>query len=196
MRPIMFDIDGVLADFSLGFTTLANTLHGTPVTTTAQKVTWDGFPGLTDNQESVAWTAVYNSSVFLLNLAPLISHTVFERLNWLQACADVYFVTHRQGVKAKSQTLEWLASYGIRDPQVIISESKGETAKVIRAEYSIDDKAGNACAVAWLTRGTKTPCLSFILDRLYNQFDHKMIGGKVIRVYTVSEFLDYVENKL
>jgi len=59
----------------------------------------------------------------------------------------------------------------------------------VGATHALDDKAGNALAIQYMAPGTK----SYLLDAPYNQFDHEVVGSKVIRVKTVDTFLDDLE---
>ena len=191
MKRIIFDVDGVLANFILGFTTLGNKEYNTPIVSTEQHEKWGAFPGLDPEKEAVLWEVVKKfETCFWANLLPLVSPSVMLRINDLIACGEeVYFVTSRPGEYAKQQTEQWLAQRGIRNPTVIVSSKKGEAAAMLGADYCLDDKAENAWCVAWLSPKTK----SFLLNRKYNQYDPDAFGSsKVRRVDTVEEFLDIV----
>ncbi len=195
-RPVvMFDVDGVLADFVYSFTVLANRLYGTPVTLTDDQPRWDGFPGMTPEQIDETWAVINRSPDFWTNVKPAVATHTFDRINSLQDKANVYFTTNRKdyGTDTAGQTWQWLQDNGVLLPSVVLVEKKGELARSINADFLIDDKAGNAIYAAYHA----APKLkSYILDRPYNQFDNNVIGSKVTRVYTVKDFLDDVEKSL
>lgn len=196
-QTIMFDIDGVLADFSYGFRALARVSGFAPEIrpyshTDPRHEKWD-WPDLTGEALAKTWDAVRRSGNFWYNLPPLVNRVDVKRIQKL-AIPDpsrVFFVTARKGLNVKFQTAFWLRDvFGILDPSVIVSADKGDTALDIGATYSIDDKAGNAVYVAYRTKGATK---SYIIDRPYNRFDHDVLGSKVTRVSDLSEFLDDVE---
>lgn len=187
---IMCDIDGCLADFVLGFTTLANSIYpSVPITPTEKQPLWDGFPGMTKDQIEFVWKVVDESDGFWSKLKPMTPRMTFVDLNAISRDADLYFTTNRRGTHVIKQTEEWLYKQGIHSPRVIIVERKGELARSIGATFMIDDKAGNAIYAAYHA----APKLrSFIIDRPYNRFDSEVVGSKVTRVSTMYEFLEYV----
>ncbi len=189
---IMFDMDGVLADFICGFTTLAAKMYGTPITTTHEQPKWDGFPGLTSLQIAVTWNRVKESTDFWANLGTLVGTQTLERINDLHVIHRVHFVTSRPGIDTYDQTVSWLESRGILTPQVLVvpnAACKGAAAAAINADYTVDDKAGNAVYVQYHVPGVK----SYIIDRHYNQFNAEVIGSKVKRIWLMDEYLEDIE---
>lgn len=191
MKRIIFDVDGVLANFILGFTTLGNQRYFTPIVDTTQHKKWGAFPGLDLVKEESLWGIVKKcKNLFWFNLNPLVPLETFSRIQNLSSRGhSMYFVTSRPGEHAKQQTEQWLRKYGIWNPTVLVSPKKGEAAAMLGADYCLDDKAENAWCVAWLSQNTK----SFLLNRKYNQYDPESFGSsRVQRVDTVEEFLDIV----
>ena len=189
---IMIDMDGCLADFICGFTTLAAQIYGTPITETSEQPRWDGFVGLSPLQIHVTWQRVFESEDFWEQLGTLVGTRTLERIDDMQDHHRIHFVTSRQGIHTHDQTVSWLESRGILSPEVIIVPSaatKGHIAVGLGIDYCIDDKAGNAVYVQYHVPGIK----SYILDRRYNQFDAEVIGSKVKRVSTVENYLDDIE---
>ena len=85
------------------------------------------------------------SDSFWRGLAPLPdTHYAMRRLNWLanDGLAEVYFLTHRMGNKAKHQTERWLYDKGGIDyPTVIISgPDKIPLLRDLQPDFFIDDK--------------------------------------------------------
>lgn len=181
---VQFDIDGVLASFTSGFQKLADAMGKDPTDPRVIGTT-------PDDGDQELWAVIRASETFWLTLPALVISSEFKRIGALAESEIVYFVTNRVGLKVKQQTEQWLSGYGVWHPTVIISASKGEAAKVLGADYAIDDKAGNAVAISYMSRSTR----SYLLDRPRNQFDHNVLGNKVIRVKTVGAFLDAVEGK-
>lgn len=189
IRPIvLFDIDGVLADFVKGFTLAAHQMFGTPITSTANQPKWDGFPGLTQQQIDTVWKTIVEGSTFWETLQPLATKRDFETINYLTGEAQVYFTTARHGVDAHEQTRRWLREQGVRVPNVILVHKKGEIARAINANFMIDDKAGNAVYAEYHNKD-RDGFQSYVIDRPYNQFDAGVIGSKVKRVKQVEEYL-------
>jgi len=189
---IMFDMDGCLADFIYGFTSLAAVMFGCAVTRTSEQPKWDGFPGITTRQINMVWERVKRSPDFWNRLDSLVDDPTFNRISDMQHEHRVHFVTSRQGVSTHDQTVAWLEERGIMSPEVVIipsAASKGHMAAALQIEYAIDDKAGNAVYVGYHVPGVH----SYILDRKYNQFDPEVIGSKVKRVWCVDEFLNDIE---
>ena len=183
---VVLDIDGVLADFILGFTTLANRMFGTPVYTTLDQKAWDSYEGLTDAQYTQALEAAKVSPTFWQDLAPLASPEELAKLASAARAHDFYFVTNRFGVGAKAQTEAWLRRHGVSSQTVIVSGAKGEIAKAVRADVLLDDKAGNAVFTQYYSHATAV----YLIDRPYNRFDPAVLGSKIVRVRTLLEFFE------
>ena len=177
-RVIMFDVDGVLADFLAAYRRVEESLDQQPTF----EARWDAY--LNTN----IWAYIKRSPAFWTTIPPLASAYTFARINVLTYQYDVYFVTNRPGVTAKGQTERWLRERGVVNPTVIISARKGDIAAALGAHFAIDDKAGNAIATSYISPKTK----SYLLDAPYNQFDHAVVGGSVTRVKTLDQFLDAV----
>lgn len=184
---VMFDLDGVLVNFLGGYRRLQEQM-GKPVTMSA---TWD------DYLDKDVWREIKASPVFWSALGPLITEVDLVRIDRLQASRAVYFSSSRAGLNVANQTKSWLMAQGISRPTVIISRNKGEVAKAINADFSIEDKAGNAVYIAYHA----PRCRSFLLDgdgistdRCYNRFDSTVMGRRVERITSVTEYLEEIEN--
>jgi len=187
---IMFDVDGCIADFIGAYNAMAYSIDRPEV---ARKLTPESRWG--DYQDAVVWMNIERSTTFWFDM-PSTPEFIQKPGLWLRMAKlinehDVYFVTSRKGVGVKAQTEDWLTRRGIHRPAVIVTPDKGETARILKADMAIDDKAGNAMFIKY----QRQKCESYILDRPYNQWDPTMIGTKVKRVATVEEFIDAVEAK-
>jgi uncharacterized HAD superfamily protein len=176
----MFDIDGVLADFQAGYHRIEH-MRGLPQT---EVKVWD------DLWNKEVWAEIRNSETFWWNLPPrqefLEDRSLFSDISTMRSRHEVYFVTSRPGVNVRMQTERWLNEQGIYKPTVILSTRKAEIASGIHATHSIEDKAGNAVMIAY----ANPKCESYILDMVYNQFPHDVIGKRVKRVQTVRQFVE------
>lgn len=190
MATVQFDVDGVLADFRFTFTRLAKALGETQtIVNDVDRVAWDDYGDLDKKAVSRVWNQVKRDPNFWLYAAPLVDYSTFKWINDLQDSHEIYFVTARVGVQARSQTRRWLEAQGVSSPAVVMSANKGDVADAIGADYAIDDKAGNAIYTAYKARA----CRSYIIDRPYNRFDHSTVGGTVRRAATLGDFLAAVE---
>jgi hypothetical protein len=103
-KTIIFDVDGCLADFVEGFTTLGNRMFGVPIMKAHTQETWDNFGG-TKEQKSAIWEALKQDPEYWMNLSALIGPTTFARIDSLAMYHRVYFLTTRVGIKVKKYTL-------------------------------------------------------------------------------------------
>lgn len=194
---VMFDVDGVLADFVLGFTSLAAKEFGTPTETTTQHRVWDWFPGLDKRQVDHLWKVIEeNDRGFWAELFPLFSSTEAKYIKLLteRTGVEVYFVSNRHTRTALQQTRMWLANWlDIHNPNVVLvgKQGKGYVAKGLEADFCIDDKLGNAVYVGYEAPKTR----SYLIERPYNAVDGAMIGRTVVRVPTLTPFLADVEDE-
>ena len=184
---IVFDIDGVLADFVKGFTTLASQAFYVPITGTLNQPSWQGFPGMQKHQVCQTWDYVNESNTFWYDLDPLVTHDELQGIERLRQSHEVYFCTARTGRSAKTQTELWLRMHGVKYPTVIICKHKGDFCKAVGADYAIDDKASNASYIDWQTEGRTK---SYLINRPYNQVPAEFLASGVKRVNTVSEFME------
>lgn len=185
MKTVMFDVDGVLADFTKGFTEVAYRMYGTPVRFMTDMAYYNDF-GLDDEQVAEVWRYISAWRDWWSNLLPLVSPEVFYQIQNLARLNQVYFVTNRyHGTPStQNQTVRFLQWHGIESPSVIVSKHKAEVARALRVQFSIEDKAENASEIA------DVDVRSYLIDRRYNQID---VDPRVIRVATVSEFLEDVQ---
>jgi 5'(3')-deoxyribonucleotidase len=185
---IMFDMDGVLTEFVRAFRKKA-WYHDPQIRVCrhADSEVWD-FTDIPREITDEVWREIRASDTFWYDLDTCVTAEEMGRVAALARTDSVYFVTARAGRGVQLQTVAWLEEHGVPSPAVIVSPSKGEMARVLGADYAIDDKAGNAVYTAYHSPFTR----SYVLDRPYNQFDTRVLGSKVIRVPTVGGFLDEI----
>lgn len=179
-KPVVFDLDGVLANFYAGYFELCQKLG----LREPRVGSWDDF------LDQRVWNEIRTSPTFWYDLPARVSRTIFDRIQATTYERDVYFATSRVGIDAYRQSYDWLFDNGIEKPSVTITGKKGEFAKVVGAGHLIDDKAGNAVYTQYESPGTQ----AYLLDAPYNQFDQTALGSKVVRVVSVEDFLDRLEN--
>ena len=137
---------------------------------------------------SDVWEDIKADPGFWYNVPPLVSQEVFDWIDDIQSRhVDVYFVTARVGLGAKTASTRWLLEQGVFHPTVVRASNKGRAAHAIRATHVIDDNWENTCSVVHLSEAR-----SFILDRPYNQGEHP----NITRVKTVGDFLNTIEKEL
>lgn len=186
------DVDGVLADFNVGFHRLLEerTNRGIPYqepTVWAWPTAW----GYTREEESAAWEWVKHNEFWAL-LQPMPELALTPAVSVLLGLAvnghPVYFMTNRPGNGAWHETIYWLVKHGFPKPMVMITPeletkfknevigkepSKGYIAKGLDLTHFIDDKPGNCVDVKQKSPKTRV----FIITRGWNDtFDEKPHG--------------------
>jgi hypothetical protein len=189
MKRIMFDVDGVLADFVKAYTTEAVAMGLLDqIITTPEQPEWS-FEGVGLSKEAgeLVWNRIEaNPGWWYTQVESMISEHEARRINGLMLRNQVYFVTNRyvgnDSLNVQLQTSGWLGSIGIANASVITTASKGDIAKALRITHAVEDNAENAVAIAQHVSQT------YMYTRKYNElvyFPH--------RVKTLKEFLDIVE---
>ena len=188
----MFDIDGVFADFIYGYRTIANKLFKVPIYGVKEQKSWDFEDGdITKEQHLRIMEVINGSDNFWLNLPVIASDEDLEFTEALMDTAEVYFVTNRRiGINIWNQTAAWLDKQGLLLSNLVRLHypRKGEFARALEPDWSLEDKAENAMMVAWLSPNTK----SCLIDRPYNQYGN--VGSKKVkRVNTITEFINKIK---
>jgi len=184
----VIDLDGVLADFILEFTSLANRLFGTQVISTHSQKVWDIHDILTDEQREKTWEAVDVSDGFWIGVKPLATWPEMELLHSLQHddMSTVHFLTARNlGVNLQKQTEIGLGGNGLCSTSVILigDKTKGQWAKELGVTVAIDDRP-ETCD-EYVAAGVPN---IYLMRRLYNQpYDNP----KVITIGCMMEFCWY-----
>lgn len=191
-KSILFDVDGVLADFVTGFTTLANELYNVPISGMDNHKDF-GFDYLNISREQIEslWDVVKNSFTFWLSLPHLLTPEEILGLRYFVYNHNVTFVTHRFSsvINPASQTAIWLKQqFDLKFPQVIATPSKGLAAVVINADFAIEDKASNALDIAKNSIRTQ----SYLLHKPYNTNWHD--NTYIRHVNSVGEFFKEVNS--
>lgn len=189
-KTIIFDVDGVLADFVLGFTAIAGAPEPWGTREGRQKL-WSFRDVFSPEQISNAWEKLKSSDSFWRDLPPLQSPEVFDAIDELQLSHHVLFVTARVSYKnAQEQTKLFLEDHGVMNPSVIVSPKKGEIAAAVAADYHVDDKPENVACVHWMA--DKQPCRSYFYEVEPNN-KGVWLPEKIRRIQSLSEFIEDVK---
>ena len=190
MKTIVFDIDGVLADWSTGFSLWAQSVYpDVPVVTHAECSAWDFRPGMTSEMTHVIWDLIKQDARFWEDLPCLATDRELSAISNLIANRyTVYFATNRKTSGALRATRSWLTRHLANDAvNVIITHRKGEFCKVVDADYYIDDKSENVDCAIWMTdKKTK----SYVIARPYNSGVYAPHSESARRVSTLTKFLE------
>lgn len=194
-QTVVFDIDGVLADFLSGFYEVARGLGFSATFDASQPRAWDTYPGLNPQEVTKVWQFIAQHPQFWAALPSLITPEESDGISSLLADGHrVYFATNRKTPGALAATTEWLKGYirGAADAplSVIVTHRKGEFCKVVEADYYIDDKSENVDCAIWMTDG-KTK--SYVCDQPYNRGQYAPHSSKAKRVLSVAQFLAEVK---
>jgi 5'(3')-deoxyribonucleotidase len=196
MKTVVFDVDGVLADFIGGAVAIARAMGcNAPLITTREHQHWDVYPGLDDRDVSLLWKYISEHPMFWSQLDPLVSASEIMKIQDLILGGNrVYFATNRNTPGAAESTREWIAYYlGCSSANIVITHRKGEFCKVVDADYYIDDKSENVDCAIWMTdKKTK----AYVLTRPYNSGVYAPHSKKARRVATVAEFLEDVQHEV
>lgn len=207
---IGFDVDGVLADFYVGYEKLIVKMTGEnrfpPLDPIMGPAVWDWpqYHGYTEEQVADAWKVIGSRTGFWSSAPPLPGMADLQaQIHDLYMDHDIYFITARGGPAAKTETELWLQVGGVSVPTVLISSAKGPIAKALKLDYYIDDKFENVEDVIHQSPATK----AFLLHKNYNLFRPSEIAGAngqtlltpyidpagLIRVSTVGEFIARIQ---
>ena len=193
-KTVVFDVDGVLADFMKGALDVARDLgYPTPHITTNEHQHWDVYPGLDDRGVAELWAYITRTPAFWGRLTPTATQEEFAKIEDLIAGGNrVYFATNRNKPGALEETRGWLEYFLHGSPvNVIITHRKGEFCKVVDADYYIDDKSENVDCAIWMTdKKTK----AYVITRPYNSGLYAPHSKSSRRVWTLTKFLEDVQN--
>lgn len=177
MNPtVVFDVDGVLADFQAGYKELCKELNR-PL---PEDERWDSM------WDRVVWNRIRNSGSFWQTLPTLATPRLMGLIGSISRRTPTYFATSRPGINVKWQTESWLSQHGLSNATVIVTDKKGEFCRAVDANFYIDDKAGNAV----FTKYHVPKCYVYLLDKPYNRFDHNVLGSGVKRISNLEAFLE------
>ena len=193
----MMDVDGVLAEYMLPYTTLLAQLSKSHVFTPyghRDSLTWD--PECPSDVGRTEWSMAQSSAQDIIRYRPnwwatlpvLASKADVSAVHKLSYETDLYFVTSRFGDGAKLDTEFWIRHHLEIIPTVIITgitARKGRFASAIDATHMLDDKPQNLMDVQWSSEADGR-----LLKMPYNS-PHSDLGPGAY-VESVEEFVEWV----
>lgn len=182
---IIWDIDGVLSDFTYGFKEFVRQFHNIPLAPCGAKKSWQ-FRGLAPAEEDDIWRRIAAGQYDWSAQPSLLTSGDQFAITRLR-CADgplpvrFQYVTSRLGPEEQviAQTIKWLRETGLPDAEnVTVSNEK---VKVVQSQFPfvgglIDDDIRNIVAYNAAFGGDKT----FIRDWQYNRYP------EVSHVYSIA----------
>lgn len=203
---LIFDVDGVFADFSTAYADLLIKVDGKDRLPAGWRTNpdlhtptwfWERFYGYSKQVEEEVWnTHIIPSKDFWYELEPYPG--AGEALGHINKLAksghEVIFLTNRMGKDAKKQTEDWLMNVydgngklkGIDNPTVLLSGDKTPILRALKANFYIDDKAETVVDVASLVGPEFT---LYVKDAPYNR-DVQYPNGKVKHASSVKDALE------
>src|SRR5579885_1286430 len=132
---ISFDLDGVLANFTRGFTRIGARLYGSVPGDQPSQASWifEEVPELELTKERVGhpirgggmWAEVIKSPYFWANLDPINVSIMYT----IDKIKNKVFITNRLGQLPREQSVSFLERWGVIEPNVIVAADKGPIAQ-------------------------------------------------------------------
>lgn len=187
MKRLGVDIDGVLANFFIGYENLIVEIAGEdkfPKDTLPPTWNWPEHYGYSKEIVAEAWKRIKTSEDFWLGLPALPGADQFlQRLSATKH--EVYFITDRPGNNPQWQSANWLWVGGYEHAAVIVTggQLKSVIANALQLDVFIDDKPGNIMDLAECFLGR-----TFMLAYPYNAHTAKHAAGPFTTVGSLDEF--------
>jgi hypothetical protein len=168
MNDIIWDIDGVLSDFTFGFKKFVRRFHDIPLAPCGAKKSWQ-FRGLAQAEEDEIWRRIAAGKYDWSLQSSLLTAGDWHGIRDLKDAGTTFqYITSRLGPAEQviEQTVRWLREEGFPDYEnVTLSSDKVAAIKVWGYEpvALIDDDIRNIYAYMKLYSGT------FVRDWQYNR---------------------------
>lgn len=190
-KVVVFDVDGVLADFINYAVDLGYQLANRPCPTKWVQQGWDDYGGLSEYEVKRLWAHIEIHPDFWFHLPCLLTDAEKDLVDELYYRGHrVYFATNRRLPGALEYTTRWLTyNLSIANPHVVITKRKGEFCRVVDADYYIDDKSENVDCAIWLTDGRTK---AYVKDAVTNRGQYAPHSSKARRAMTVQNYLEDV----
>lgn len=204
-RPLRIglDVDGVFADFSSAYMRLIIRLTGRDLFLENDWGhppcwDWDLMRGYSEDERTLAFDTIATTPDWWFHLLPVgplpCMETPAARMSHAGDVFDaheVYFISNRVGLHARSQTAQWIKLYmGIPEPTVLIvgHRVKGSTAKALNLDVYLDDNYDNCTDCLRESPTTRT----YLFNRSYNVGPeiNRVEQVEQRRVHSIQEFLD------
>lgn len=192
---LSFDLDGVLANFTKGFTSVGHRLFDTPVLDHASMLCWNfrDRPGsdLDEFRERIMWKEIAASKTFWWDL-DVLDPSVMKKVAAVPWERRVFITTRMHGIDVEYQTICWLEKHGVQIPQVIVTDKKTEHAERLGVVAHIDDYYPNCASM----RAAHPDWFIALLDRQYNrEFQPEWIANGGTVVYSVDHYFDQLQRR-
>lgn len=198
-RPkVVFDLDGVIVDFGLGF---SEYLELEPPQGCEMQKTWrfedsPDYPDLTAHEVEDAWKGIRKSDDFWSELPSALTEADEAAIHRLAEAYDIMYVTDRNvGVDPVGQTVGWLIDQSLPNPYHVLSrrvtnQKKWEVVKTLHPIAMIEDSPKN---LPQLVRLNTEPWMleDIHIFRMVRPYNDCCPGTPVS---TVAEFCRAVEN--
>lgn len=201
---IGIDCDGVLADFSLAFTSTINFLKPTaaviPRHVNDQRFwDWTKESQITKEMVNEAWRFVRDTPGWWTQLEPIPKWQEIATLNHLAMMTDVMVITHRPRKNGSviSETRAWLDHVGLKKLGLVVTDDKTNLVKDLRLDMMLDDLPENLEEMEKSFRGLDKPFPSVILMKQpYNQPGGDVADHQIKeQVKDLSEFFQVVRKR-
>lgn len=182
LLPAIFDVDGVLADFVLHFTRLANKHFPQvrPISTGAQPSWMFATDGGWDDTQ--LWDFIRQATGWWEACPILVTPGDLEAMHEVASVRDIVYLTSRTGRHPRTETMRWLADRDFPVGKVIVSHDKvGEIQKLGGAWGILEDRPDNITELK--DAGVWTVARDWQYNRHVKSSD---------RVSSVAEFCDRV----
>lgn len=178
-KKIAIDCDGVLANFTKAYISVANKLYPGTFEEDFVPSNWNMDDRLTPEQDKAVWAAIKSTPNFWLTL-PAFSDNVGSLARWLtqQKGREVYIVTSRvqtEGMSIAKQTFLWLRACGVQELHnyigVLPVNDSNEKWRIYMSggfSHSIDDKA-ETVEQCDMIHPRLANHKAYLLDRKWNQ---------------------------
>ena len=141
---VVFDLDGVLADFVYGFSTIANKLFDYPIIDNSQQQHWNWLVGngYSKKEQDKIWRIVDATENWWETLPCLLDSEEKSFMKMISNRFDIIYCTNRQGDTVDSQTFRWLKTHSLPSGHIIVTKDKIKKLKFFKPAIRavIDDR--------------------------------------------------------
>ena len=176
---IGLDVDGVLADFTRAFRSIAASMYGVKVHGSGAQAQWQ-FHDLTAEQDAAVWREIERRDQFWQNLDPVITPGEVDDLGALAAEGVRFvYVTARHDTAANG-TYSWLCEYGLPEGEIVHAKDKVPYLSAVSGLRGFLDDSPHGVEHM---HAAGLPVI--VRDWPYNRH----LGAHIPRVYSVGEYL-------
>lgn len=194
MSNLGIDLDGCLCQFNYSYARCLTERTGIAFPDFRKEDpaqwAWDRTAGVSKDDERWVWEeCILNpKKKFWQNLLPTdgAPDTIRQLDRLSKNGHNVYYITSRPGSTAKKQSEEWLYSFGMDYPTVLISNDKLPTAQGLELDCLIDDKLETVNHILLNYMDYPYPKRTYLKHARYNE-EGRFVGTMVVE--SVKEML-------